>query len=255
MGRGFLPEDHRFGAAPVALVSYEYWRQYLGSPADLSAIKLRISGSSGIGDWGAARGISFSGWIGDLGATRIVGAVAESNGTQLAGHRTLAGRYYAGAGARRTEGRRASNQAAVWPGCGHDRCGSGAAAGCVDRECAGGPVDSDGSGRISAADCVRQCCEPLAGAGFNSREGIGDSSRDRRRARTFGAAVSYGVVADVAGRGSACGAGRAVGYRGTGAFCSRGNARAGRGQHSSAGLAVCVWNLAAGSGWAGTVQR
>ena len=42
VGRGFLPENHRFGAAPVALVSYEYWRQYLGSPADLSAIKLRI---------------------------------------------------------------------------------------------------------------------------------------------------------------------------------------------------------------------
>ena len=42
LGRGFSPENHRFGAAPVALVSYEYWRQYLGSPADLSAAKLRI---------------------------------------------------------------------------------------------------------------------------------------------------------------------------------------------------------------------
>ncbi|MFZ0861401.1 MAG: ABC transporter permease [Candidatus Sulfotelmatobacter sp.] len=42
LGRGFLPENHRFGAAPVALVSYEYWRQYLGSATDLSAIRLRI---------------------------------------------------------------------------------------------------------------------------------------------------------------------------------------------------------------------
>ena len=42
LGRGFLPENHRFGAAPVALVSYEYWRQHLGSATDLSAVKLTI---------------------------------------------------------------------------------------------------------------------------------------------------------------------------------------------------------------------
>jgi len=42
LGRGFLPENHRFGAAPVALVSYGYWRQYLGSATDLSAIKLTV---------------------------------------------------------------------------------------------------------------------------------------------------------------------------------------------------------------------
>ncbi len=41
-GRGFAPDDQRFGAAPVALVSYRYWRQYLDSAADLSAIKLAI---------------------------------------------------------------------------------------------------------------------------------------------------------------------------------------------------------------------
>jgi putative ABC transport system permease protein len=42
LGRGFLSENHRFGAAPVALVSYEYWRQHLGSATDLSAVKLTI---------------------------------------------------------------------------------------------------------------------------------------------------------------------------------------------------------------------
>jgi len=42
LGRGFLPENHRFGAAAVALVSYGYWRRYLGSATDLSAIKLTI---------------------------------------------------------------------------------------------------------------------------------------------------------------------------------------------------------------------
>jgi predicted permease len=42
LGRGFLPENHRFGAAPVALVSYGYWRQHLGSTTDLSTVKLTI---------------------------------------------------------------------------------------------------------------------------------------------------------------------------------------------------------------------
>jgi putative ABC transport system permease protein len=42
LGRGFLPENHRFGAAPVALVSYGYWRQNLAGASDLSAIKLTI---------------------------------------------------------------------------------------------------------------------------------------------------------------------------------------------------------------------
>jgi putative ABC transport system permease protein len=42
LGRGFLAENHRFGAAPVALVSYGYWTQELGSARDLSAVKLTI---------------------------------------------------------------------------------------------------------------------------------------------------------------------------------------------------------------------
>jgi putative ABC transport system permease protein len=41
-GRSFAREDHHFGAAPVALVSYNYWQQYLGSPSDLSSSKLTI---------------------------------------------------------------------------------------------------------------------------------------------------------------------------------------------------------------------
>jgi len=42
LGRGFAPEDQRFHAAPVALVSYSYWKQYLGGERDLSRIKLNI---------------------------------------------------------------------------------------------------------------------------------------------------------------------------------------------------------------------
>ena len=45
-GRGFAPEDQRVGAAPVVLVSYSYWQQYLSSAANLSTLKLRIEDES-----------------------------------------------------------------------------------------------------------------------------------------------------------------------------------------------------------------
>jgi predicted permease len=43
LGRGFNPEDQRFGAAPVALIGYGYWKQFLGGTADLSSRKLMIA--------------------------------------------------------------------------------------------------------------------------------------------------------------------------------------------------------------------
>jgi predicted permease len=42
LGRGFAAEEQRFGAAPVALVSYGYWKQYLGGTTDLARIKLTV---------------------------------------------------------------------------------------------------------------------------------------------------------------------------------------------------------------------
>lgn len=42
LGRGFAEEDQRFGASPVVLVSFGYWKQYLGGAADLTALKLTI---------------------------------------------------------------------------------------------------------------------------------------------------------------------------------------------------------------------
>ena len=42
LGRGFAPEDQHFHAAPVALVSYAYWTQYLGGQTDLAHLKLNI---------------------------------------------------------------------------------------------------------------------------------------------------------------------------------------------------------------------
>lgn len=42
IGRAFAREDQKQGAEPVALVSYEYWRQELGGTADFSHAKLEI---------------------------------------------------------------------------------------------------------------------------------------------------------------------------------------------------------------------
>ncbi|MGE5325801.1 MAG: ABC transporter permease [Deltaproteobacteria bacterium] len=42
-GRGFGPDEQKFGAAPSALVGYDYWQQNLGGVQDLSSIKLRLS--------------------------------------------------------------------------------------------------------------------------------------------------------------------------------------------------------------------
>ncbi len=46
MGRAFLPEDQRLGAAPVVLVSYNYWQEHLNAPNDLSAARVRIGNHS-----------------------------------------------------------------------------------------------------------------------------------------------------------------------------------------------------------------
>src|SRR5262249_26223794 len=42
VGRDLRPEDAKKGAAPVVLVSYDYWKDYLGSQQDLSGSHLKI---------------------------------------------------------------------------------------------------------------------------------------------------------------------------------------------------------------------
>jgi putative ABC transport system permease protein len=42
MGRAFLAEEEQLHARSVALVSYSYWRQSLGSPRDLGAISIKV---------------------------------------------------------------------------------------------------------------------------------------------------------------------------------------------------------------------
>jgi predicted permease len=46
LGRRFAEEEQRFGAAPVALVSYAYWKQHMGGSTDLSRMKLTIENKS-----------------------------------------------------------------------------------------------------------------------------------------------------------------------------------------------------------------
>lgn len=46
LGRNFNANDAKKGAGPTVLVSYGYWRQYLGSPRDLSQSHLKIDGAS-----------------------------------------------------------------------------------------------------------------------------------------------------------------------------------------------------------------
>ncbi|MBZ5678846.1 MAG: ABC transporter permease [Acidobacteriia bacterium] len=45
LGRDFSASDAKKGAGPTVLVSYGYWRQYLGSPRDLSQSHLKIDGA------------------------------------------------------------------------------------------------------------------------------------------------------------------------------------------------------------------
>ncbi len=45
LGRDFDPMDAKKGAVPVALVSFAYWKQYLGSVPDLSQLHLKVDNS------------------------------------------------------------------------------------------------------------------------------------------------------------------------------------------------------------------
>jgi hypothetical protein len=45
VGRQFTPDEQRFGAAPVALVSYAYWQRHLAGTTDLATRSLRIGGN------------------------------------------------------------------------------------------------------------------------------------------------------------------------------------------------------------------
>ena len=45
VGRAFVPEEQRLHGPPAAIVSYNYWRRYLGGTMDLSKLDLRMEGA------------------------------------------------------------------------------------------------------------------------------------------------------------------------------------------------------------------
>ena len=45
LGRSFAADEQKFGAAPVALVSHSFWRQYLNGTRDLGSVRLKIGDS------------------------------------------------------------------------------------------------------------------------------------------------------------------------------------------------------------------
>ncbi|MGH9842035.1 MAG: ADOP family duplicated permease [Blastocatellia bacterium] len=45
-GRGFLPEEEKYGGPVAVVVSYGYWQRMLGGRADFSAVKLNVDGAN-----------------------------------------------------------------------------------------------------------------------------------------------------------------------------------------------------------------
>ena len=83
MGRDFTATDDKKGAEPVALVSYGYWRQYLGSAQDLSQCSPEDEQLGLLRDWRAAAGISISGRGGRVVCRRHRGRESEPHVAQL----------------------------------------------------------------------------------------------------------------------------------------------------------------------------
>jgi ABC-type antimicrobial peptide transport system permease subunit len=48
LGRLFVPEEQRFGAAPAALVSHAFWKRHLHESQDLASIKFTVSNNSAV---------------------------------------------------------------------------------------------------------------------------------------------------------------------------------------------------------------
>jgi putative ABC transport system permease protein len=45
-GRGFLPEEEKYGGPVAAVISYGYWQRTLGGRADFSTVKLNVDGAN-----------------------------------------------------------------------------------------------------------------------------------------------------------------------------------------------------------------
>ena len=83
LGRDFSPSDAKKGAAPTVLVSYGYWKQYLGSPRDLSQPHLKIEGAIFSVTRRTASRIPFSRGRGAVAAGGFGGRKSEQDFAQL----------------------------------------------------------------------------------------------------------------------------------------------------------------------------
>jgi len=87
LGRDFTAGDAKKGAGPTVLVSYGYWKQYLGSPLDLSQSNLKIDARPTRYRRAPGR-VSIPARRGPVAAGRLGRRKSEQDGTQLLCGRT-----------------------------------------------------------------------------------------------------------------------------------------------------------------------
>ncbi len=91
IGRDFLPSDAKKGAAPVALVSYGYWKQYLGSPSNLLPVASESRQRDLLAHWRSSRKLPISRRYWRLGLRRSRGRKSQPHFAQLQRRRTASG--------------------------------------------------------------------------------------------------------------------------------------------------------------------
>ena len=159
--------DAKKGAGPTALVSYGYWRQYLGSPRDLSQSHLKIDGAvfSVIGVLPA--GFHFPADVGAVAAGRSGRRKPKPDLAQLQRGRAPARRRDRRAGESRHQRDRPAHSRHVERArrLSPERWHGPPAAGFDHRQGPPGAADPARRGRISAAGGVRERREPAARAG------------------------------------------------------------------------------------------
>ena len=171
IGRDFLPSDAKKGAAPVALVSYGYWKQYLGSPSNLSQSHLKVDNAiySLIG----VLPESFQ-FPADTGVW-VPADLEGENPSRTSHNYSAVGRLRDGVTVQQanaeisTIARRIHDTASDQERLSFERCGGRPPARFDDAPDSFSSVDPSRRSRISAARRLRQRGEPAARAGFSPR--------------------------------------------------------------------------------------
>ena len=192
LGRGFQPEEGEAGGKPVVLISRRLWQsRFASDPAILGrAITLGQDAYTIIGVMPAEFPFPFTG-TGRLGDTpdEISPACWRNRFATAAGYLMAIARLKPGvppnqaeaevrllgsripAGSPGQSGRRPARASRIAAAPGDTGCGYSADA-----------ADSHGRGRFRAADRLRQCGRPDAGASRRARQGDGDPQQPWERA-------------------------------------------------------------------------